>query len=100
LPGRGAMVGAVVGTGPPGVSADATSAIPRLAPSTSSPEPIATAVFVEIATLLATSLRRFGVVPNSVKLLPGNELGRTCQATGNMSFHEVLDKVGVWLAPR
>jgi hypothetical protein len=81
------------------MSADATPAIPMLAPSTSSPEPIATAVFVEIPTLIATSWRRMDVVPNSVKPLSGKELGRTCEAASNVGVHGVLDMVSMWLVP-
>jgi hypothetical protein len=41
------------------VSAYAALAVPMPAPSTSSPEPIATAVFIETATFLGTPCRRF-----------------------------------------
>src|SRR5689334_14055291 len=59
LSGVGAMGGAVVGLGTTGVSAYAALAIPMPAPSIRSPEPSATAVFIETATFLSTPYGRF-----------------------------------------
>ena len=55
LLGAEVLLGVLVGSGVVGVSADATLATPMPAPSTSTPEAIATAVLIEGATLLPSS---------------------------------------------
>jgi hypothetical protein len=85
-----------VGLGAVGVSADATLATPRPAPSTSIPEAIATAVLIEAATLLLPVIGAANGLPNRVERPPVNNLGGTWQPASSISRSGALDRVEEW----
>ena len=94
----GAPGGAIVGLGVGVMSADAKFAdtTPIPAPSASTPEAIATAVFVEGDTSFVAPCRRLpSVLPKRVKRRPVNYLGGTWQPASSMSRDDVEPSLAV-----